>query len=311
MSRLDLPFNVNELMMVTGPTGSGKSMFQTMFIGRQIAETDHTIITNAPLRFGDLESVIDEEFGTEWRKRGSLSERIYHTENYLEFRRFWLVKGWGWCVVDIEDEQYEVGYKPDYSVHFRWLPKVLTEADVKKRKPLFHLKLQEVLRLEEMGEVERRDADSVPEVDVVIDEARSYFPQLSKGKLGPGYLHFLDHKRKLRTSVLMGCQFPKQVDSEIRSAANSWCLLQCFAKRRKGMFYLPKQSVWQLYAGPGIPKETDTPDRKGHFSIDGKTWGRAYDTAAGVGLPGGHRADAGAKVGGISWMWFPVFEVVA
>lgn len=298
----ELPVNPNGLMLVVGPTGSGKSMFETQYIGRQIAKTDHIMITNVPIKWQELQDIICKEYGSEWLEKAPLRDRIYWTENQREIRKFWLCRGFGWYVIDVEEDQYELGYRPDYGVHYRYKEVEVPKDGRTTRKPLYQMRLPAVLALVDSGEVETRDAEDAPEVELVLDEAGSFFPQRSKAKLGEAYRHALEHKRKLRASFMMACQYPNQTDSELRVQANAWVYLACFAHRRKGMFYLPKRSVWQQY--PSQPDKHAQADLSGSFEINPEGWGKTYDTSAGTGLAGGHDADSKKKIGGISWLWF-------
>lgn len=302
------------LHVVVGPTGSGKSMFQMQWVGRILATTKRTVVTNLPIKWEGLAEQMNYEYP---RKSGSwtideLRVRVYQTEDLLELQKFWLCFGHGWTAIDIEKEAYELGYRPDYSVVYRYKESVMPANGAIVRRPLYRLLLPEVLRLVETGEVERRESVEIPSTEILIDEAGSVFPQRAKAGLGRAYTHALEHKRKIRPeglNVVMACQFPNQLDSEIRNQANSWTYLVNFASRRRGMFRLPKRSVWQQF--PTQPREHDKPDITGHFKIDPGEWGRTYDTSAGVGLMGGTLADTKSSVGGISWLWFfPIVAVV-
>jgi len=292
------------LHVVVGPTGSGKSMFMMQWIGRILKSTNRIIVTNLPLNWEGLADQMLEAYG--WS--GDLKTRIYHTDDLLALKNFWLCFGFGWTAIDVEDDAYELGYRPDYSKVYRYKEAAVPEDGSLPRVPLYRLRLPGVLRLVEKGEVETMEAENVPSTEILIDEAGSVFPQMAKKKLGRAYTHALEHKRKIRPdglNVVCACQYANQLDSEIRNQANSWIYLANFAGRRKGIFYLPKKSVWQQF--PTQPRDTDKPDLTGHFTISGGEWGRTYDTSAGVGLGGGMKADTGARPGGISWMWFPVF----
>lgn len=295
------------LHIVVGPTGSGKSMFMMQWIGRILAKTDRTIVTNLPINWHGLAEEMKERY--DWA--GKLEDRIYHTEQYLELKNFWLCFGFGWSAIDIEEDAYELGFRPDYSTVYRYVQKELRAGEPIDRKPLYRMRAGQVRSLLEAGEVEAMDAAKIASTEILIDEAGSVFPQLSKRDNSKhwklAYTHALEHKRKIRPdglNVVCACQFANQLDSEIRNQANSWIYLANFAGRRRGIFYLPKRSVWQQY--PTQPRDTDKPDLTGHFAISAESWGRTYDTSAGVGLGGGMSADTKAKVGGISWAWFPV-----
>jgi len=224
-------------------------------------------------------------------------------------RRYYQNRGFGWMLVDISEEQYEQDLRPDWSVAYRYIEKV---DEGKERVPLYKLKKPAVERLFDQGEVERCQFETLPPCAFKIDEAGDYFAKMSGKSLGPCYPYYQRMKRKIGIigdDTTMACQYAKQIDLELREQANDWMFLVNWAARRRGIFYLPAKATWAKF--PTLPRPGDSPMLTGFFSIDGKSWGRTYDTSAGVGIEGGFAADKGQKVGGISWMWvFPAALLV-
>lgn len=302
------------LHIIVAPTGSGKSMYMMQRLGFVLAHTERNIVTNLPLKWEGLMEVMNEEFpntndGKPWTVQ-ALKKRIWHCLDIPKFRRYWQHRGFGWTLIDIDEKQYEEDLRPDWSVAFRYNPRV--EKDGRERIPLYRLRMPAILELERAGEVIRRSMEDLPPVEYLIDEAGDIFPKQSKAKLGPAFPYYQAHKRKIGSegdNTLMACQYPKQVDLELREQANDWVFLVNWAARRKWFFSLPKKATWSSY--PTLPSKGDGPMLTGFFQIDGKTWGRTYDTSAGVGIGGGLKADVGQSVGGISWMWiFPAMLAV-
>lgn len=286
-------------------------MFMMQHVGHVLANSTRTVVTNLPFNWEGLEEVLNEQYSGRCPENGGvwhgeyLRKRIWPCHDKGMLRRFWLQRGFGWTLIDIEDHQYDQDLLPDWSVVWRYTAKTF---DGKERAPLYKMRRDRVLELEAMGEVECKPINEIPPCQFEIDEAGDIFPKLSKSKLGPGFPHYLSHKRKIGAPIgddtVMACQFAGQLDKELREQTNDWMFLVNWAARRKGIFHLPKKATWAKF--PTLPQKGDQPMLTGFFAIDGKSWGRTYDTSAGVGIEGGFEADKGQKVGGISWMWIIV-----
>lgn len=302
------------LHIVVAPTGSGKSMFLMQSVGYDLARTNRTVVTNLPINFEGLMEVMNELYvgsgpvaGT-WTIEG-LRKRVWIISEVGEVRRYYQCRGFGWYLIAIDDEEYNQDRRPDWSVAYRYREKI---DDGRERQPLYKLTRKAVDRLYQEGELDRCLMADLPPCSFKIDEAGDYLAKMSARHLGCCYPYYQRMKRKIGVigdDTTMACQYATQIDLELREQANDWMFLVNWAARRKGIFYLPSKATWAKF--PKLPQKGDSPMLTGFFSIDGKSWGRTYDTSAGVGLEGGFQADKGQKVGGISWMWVPVGFAVA
>src|SRR3954462_9982799 len=116
------------LHMIVGPTGSGKSAYMMRHLARILATSERTICTNLPIEFPGLIQFLLDAYGQVWTIE-RLKTRIYQPTDFQEIQRFWLSRGFGWFVIDVSDSDYEVGLRPDYSVVYRWIPKVVNGVE--------------------------------------------------------------------------------------------------------------------------------------------------------------------------------------
>lgn len=289
-------------------------MFMMQAVGYDLARTNRTVVTNLPINLEGLMEVMNEQHSGTGPEAGqwtiqSLQSRIYQISDVSEVRRYYQCRGFGWYLIAIDDDEYNQERRPDWSVVYRYREKV---DDGRERVPLYKLTKKTVERLYSEGEVERKLISEIPPCAFKVDEAGDYFAKNSAKHLGACYPYYQRMKRKIGTigdDTVMACQYAKQIDLELREQANDWMFLVNWAARRKGIFHLPRKATWAKY--PTVPQKGDSPMLTGFFAIDGKSWGRTYDTSAGVGIEGGFQADKGQKVGGISWMWIPVMFCVA
>lgn len=294
--------------MIIGGTGSGKSMFMSRAVGHSVAFTKRVVVGNLPIKFGSAEVVLEKKHG--WV--GDLEKRISYQDDIACLRKFWLHRGFGWVVPDIDKKEWELGLTTDFTYAYRYKPVPAGEEQL-SRQCLCRLHRTEVFRMFKDGELERELVSVLPAVQYVIDECGNVFPQLSKQLIGQAIVYYLSQKRKVGSEgddIICSAQCVTMVDKTFRDLANDWLFLTNWGQRRMGMFRGPKRSTWGLYS-PLPRSPTDKPMCQGQFAIEGdEGWGGFYDTSAGVGIQGGLQADKGSRPRGLHWTWAIVGLVV-
>lgn len=293
--------------MIIGGTGSGKSMFLSQAVGYSVTKTKRIVVGNLPIKFGSAETVLERKFG--WI--GDLEKRVFFMDDILCLRKFWLHRGFGWVVPDIEKKEWDLGLTTDFTYAYRYQKKEATE-ETPPRVCLCRLHRSEIFRLYQEGELDRELVSVLPAVQYVIDECGNVFPQLSKQLIGQAIVFYLSQKRKVGSEgddIICSAQCASMVDKTFRDLANDWLFLTNWGQRRKGIFRGPKRSSWGLYS-PMPRSEHEKPMAQGQFAIEGdEGWGGFYDTSAGVGIQGGLQADKGGRPPGIHWAWAIVFII--
>lgn len=289
------------LHMIIGGTGSGKSMFMSKATGFAIAMTERVVVGNLPVKWGSASVIMEKKYG--WT--GNLESRFSEVDDVTCLRKFWLHRGFGWVVPDIEKKEWDLGLTTDFTYAYRYNPLPAGEG-VLPRECLCRQHRTQIYRMFQDGLLERELVAKLPAVQYCIDECGNVFPQLSKQLIGQSLVYYLSQKRKVGyqgDDIVTSAQCPTMVDKTFRDLSNDWLFLTNWGQRRMGLFRGPKKSTWQLFS-PMPRSEHDKPMCSGFFSIEGdEGWGGFYDTAAGVGIQGGLQADKNARPKGLHWSW--------
>lgn len=284
---------------IIGKKGGGKSFLATKLATRVLGETNRVVFTNLPLKLPELR----EYMQLHWPNfTDDIHERVWIEPEVKVLKRFWLHRGFGWCVRDVTKDEFKLGARLDYREAYRW---VETTGPVGHRKPIVDLFQREIEGFCEGGEMERKPIADLRPVQFIIDEIQNIFPARSFSQTSEGALFWMSQQRKLTDDFIWISQNSDLVDKEFRDLTDDWLYITNWGRKRKSIFRLPKAMTWAKYdqrPGPGV-----APMVQGSFRLDISGIGQCYDTSAGVGIEGGLAADKKEGVGGIHWSWIFVF----
>lgn len=284
--------------MYLGLPGDGKSLSGTRRLVRELVEGWRQIVTNLPLELGELESYARKEAGKpDLDVRGRVT--VLRDE---QVRKFWLVRGSGWHLVDIPDAAYKDNVFPDLVTTYRWPQAVGVE-----REPLGNLSLTECKRLAKSGELE---TGTVAGTLYIIDECQNFFPSRSWQQTAPGLLFYLSQHRHCGDDIVFITQKESQVEKVVRNLVQEFWVFRNLVNRRRLGFRLPGLFGWTQFAEPPSMQGAQY-QSLGTFRLDVEGLASCYRTADGVGVGGPMlSADTKRKKQGVSWIWGVALLVV-
>jgi len=284
--------------MYLGLPGDGKSMSGVRRVVTELLEGERDIITNLPLEVGELESYIRAQPGGE---SVNVRDRIFDLEE-AEVRKFWLKRGHGWWLRDIEEADYKKNIRPNLKTVYRYRH---GPAGV-ERKAICEVGAGELEELVRSGEVE---TGPVPGAVYVIDESQNFWPARSWQQTPSGLMFYLSQHRHVGDDCIFITQTESQVEKTVRNLVAEYWVFRDMSKRRKWGFRLPGRFTWSLFGEPPSALGANM-QAFGSFSLDKSGLASCYRTADGVGVGGPMaKADMGRKKAGVHWAWFVVLMV--
>lgn len=255
------------VQFIGGKPGGGKSLLATRIILDELRRTNRYIITNLPLKLGEIADYFREQ-GWSWEHEGVtdvwLRNRIcILTEEELpEFYRYRFP---GCTPLAMTANKHGIPEHADY--------------EALKKLPDYRPCL------------------------IVLDEVHIAFNSRRWQDTGPGVMYYLSQHRKLGDDVVLISQSIQNVDKQMRSVAQDFTYVRNLSKEQHGLFRLPslflKRVYLELPTGANVKAvQTNT------FKLDVTGVARCYDTAAGVGVVGASGADTKERKRGLHWAWY-------
>jgi len=286
-----------------GLPGDGKSMSGMRRLVGVLTDSERYVVTNLPVELGELQSYVSAACN---RPDIIVAERVVLLTESL-VRKFWLVRGHGWRLLDLEDGQWSQNVFPSLQEVFRWLPGNPDD----EREDLTTLSRDRVLRLVADGLVERGDLGALKlGADFIIDEAQNFWPARSYQNTPKGLPFYLTQHRHVGDNCIFITQKEAQVEKVVRNLVMEYWVFRNVGQRRKMMFRLPSVFGYALFneppSGQGVQMQAF-----GTFRMDVAGLAACYRTADGVGVGGPTMAaDTAAKKFGFHWSWAVVVLVL-
>jgi len=284
---------IEMIALYLGLPGDGKSMSGVRKLVGVLSETNRYVITNLPLEVGELESYLFKEFGSTFNCR----ERIVVLEQE-QVRKFWLIRGGGWRLLDIPEEQYAKNVFPSLQSCYRWRD-VTGGAE---RDDLATKWKPEILSLIDSGEVEEGDSGALGlSACYIIDEAQNFWPARSFQTTPKGLLFYLSQHRHVGDDCIFITQKEGQVEKVVRNLVMEFWVFRNLGQRKRLGFWMP--SIFGYTCFPESPSAVGAQfSAVGTFRMDVKGLAACYRTADGVGVGGPTMsADTGRKKRGFTW----------
>lgn len=293
-----------------GLPGDGKSMSGMRRLETVLTTTQNWVVTNLPVEIGELQFYLRERYGG---RDFDCARRVVLLEQ-RQVRKFWLIRGDGWRLVDIEDSAWAQNQFPSLQKVYRYKPDT-SGRDV-RRTPIEELTPAGVARLVEAGEVEEGDLGALElGSDYEIDEAQNFWPARSFQTTPRGLLFYMSQHRHVGGKVTNDnltfiTQKESQLEKVIRSLVMEFWVFRNMGQRRRLGFRLPGLFGYACYNDP--PSSVGAQYQGiGTFRMDVEGLAKCYRTADGVGVGGPTMAgDAGKKKPGRSWVWAVVIFLV-
>lgn len=280
-----------------GLPGDGKSMSGVRKVESVIAQGTRYVVTNLPLELGELQSYLITRYGRDF----DCMQRIVLLKQE-QVRKFWLVRGKGWRLLDISDESWGRNCFPSLQKVYRWAAR---QGEVKRR----DLEGYTERELVESGEIESGSVEvgDLGELGLgavyIIDECQNFWPARSFQTTPKGLPFYLTQHRHVGDDCVFITQKEGQVEKVVRNLVSEFWVFKNVGVRRRLGFRLPgvfgyscfsesPSSVGALYQSMGT------------FRMDVEGLAKCYRTADGVGVGGPTmEADTKHKPSGISWKW--------
>jgi len=278
-----------------GLPGDGKSMSGVRKVVSVLTQGTRYVITNLPLELGELQSYLQKEYGSDFdclRRVVLLSE--------FQVRKFWLVRGDNWCLLDIGDDEWSKNRFPSLQRVYRWR----RTDSVVERESLETLSESAVQALVEAGEVEQGDLGKLRLGAVyVIDECQNFWPARSYQTTPKGLPFYLTQHRHVGDDCVFITQKETQVEKVVRNLVAEFWVFKNIGMRRRLGFRLPGMFGYTCYTEP--PSSVGAIYQSvGTFRMDTEGLAACYRTADGVGVGGPTmEADTKQKKQGLSWKW--------
>jgi len=282
------------VVMYLGLPGDGKSVSGVRRLIDELGSSSRTIVTNLPLEIGELETYSRQEFGRDCdvRRRVVLLDES-------QVRKFWLIRGQGWRLIDLPDGQYKQNQFPDLSKTYRWLP-----GDGHPEREDLAVMLAKGVPLPEDVET-----GTVEGCLYIIDECQNFWPARSFQSTPPGLLFYLSQHRHLGDDLVFITQKESQVEKVVRNLVSEFWVFRNLGRRRRFGFRLPGLFGWACYNEPPSAQGASYAG-VGTFKLDIKGVASCYRTADGVGIGGPLGADVGARKRGLHWGWFIALTIL-
>jgi len=279
--------------IILGKPGSGKSMYATERLIKELGEGERNVVTNLPLRPDKLNEYLQRAYpGHDCRMVQRL--KILTDE---ELREFWKFRGPHAIKADAPQEMAPFKFEQD-----------------PQQTPEVNLAMFEVARIQYQAELTRRvqefqkwypafaDEQGSKGVAYFLDEAHIAFNARDWATLGRQAIHYMSQHRKLGDVVWPITQSPGNLDKQFRSVAEDFTVLRNEYTAKLGIFRGRGRFVRRTYLsepnGSAEPFETAT------FKLDVDGVASCYDTARGIGVHG-NKADIGRRAKGI-----PIWTVI-
>lgn len=270
--------------IILGKPGSGKSMYATARVVRELVEGDRNIVTNLPLNPGRLNEYLQEKFPAQDFR--VLQRLKMLTDDEMSF--FWYFRGPAGgprpdtpceTVVTRGDEQPPI------------IPKRLMKPDEVRRE----------FEAQRAWERERgTECSGDRGVAYFLDEAHIAFNARDWAELGRGALHYLSQHRKLGDVVWPVTQSVGNLDKQFRSVSEDFTTLRNEYTAKFGPFKGRGRFVRKTYLAE--PSPNAEPFETAAFTLDKAGLASCYDTARGIGVHGS-KADIGRRAKGIHIGW--------
>jgi hypothetical protein len=272
-----------------GKPGSGKSLLNTRRVIRELRESRRNIVTNLPLRPGQLNEYLQRKFPEENLR---LAQRLRILTDD-ELKKFWEFRG-----------PPDIGaHKPEPLAPFRF--EARPDESIGDQKIRFQH--ESAVYAQMAAEHERRnmhfrDPGGDPEgsqgVCYILDECHIAFNARDWATVGRGAINYLSQHRKLGDIVWPITQAAGNLDKQFRSVAEDFTVCRNEYVAKFGIFKGRGRFVWKTYNSE--PDRSSEPFLTGTFKFDGEE--ECYDTARGIGVHG-NKADIGRRAKGIPILW--------
>jgi len=277
-----------------GLPGDGKSMSGVRRVVETLTISDRTVVTNLPLEVGELETYLRLKY-----KLYDATDRITLLTQE-QVRKFWLIRGRGWRLVDLADDDWSKNKFPSLQRVFRYVPSYDVLA---KRRALETLSQADIDELIRDGSVEEGDLGKEKLGCLyVIDECQNFWPARSYQSTPKGLLFYLSQHRHVGDDCCFITQKESQVEKTIRNLVSEFWVYRRLGTRRRMGFRLPDVFGYACYnEPPGLVGSQY--QAIGTFRMDVNGLAPCYRTADGVGVGGATMvADVGSRKKGVSWM---------
>ena len=278
-----------------GLPGDGKSMSGVRKVVAVLTGGNRYVITNLPLELGELQSYLCKEYGNDF----SCMRRVVLLQE-SQVRKYWLVRGEGWRLLDISEEQYGRGCFPSLQKVYRWVGFV---GDA-ERGPIEQMSEREVSDLVARGMVECGDLGKEKLGAVyIIDECQNFWPARSFQSTPKGLPFYLTQHRHVGDDCIFITQKEAQVEKVVRNLVSEFWVFKRVGVRRRLGFRLPDVFGYSCFSeSPSAPGAIY--QSLGSFRMDVDGLSKCYRTADGVGVGGPTmEADTKHKPSGLSWKW--------
>ena len=261
-----------------GKPRSGKSLrIMEVAIYRKLMESEAFIFTNLSLRYDRLQNYCDEHGGTfhvRDRIRRLEDHQLVDWYRYHEFH-----------TLDVpEDDVSEIDYSP-----------VMED-------PRYYVGGK---RWAEDGE-----PNAMRGTVYVIDEAQTIFKAGAVNKRFRHAMFYCQQHGKLGHTVFFVCQNTDHLYKGLRDLAQDFTYCRNKALEKWGVFRGDAKFTAKTYLSRLTNPDTQVACETKDYTLN-KALADCYDTSAGVGMPGGGRADNRARAKGVSLKWAVLGFVVA
>jgi len=281
-----------------GLPGDGKSMAGMRRLETVLAMSrERWVITNLPVEMGELQSFLIQRYSSDlecFRRVVLLDQE--------QCRKFWLIRGDGWRLIDLADDQWAQNKYPSLQRVFRWKPR--TEETGLSRRDLSTMTMPEVVQLLDSGEIEEGDFGKLHlEADYILDECQNVYPARNYHSTPKGFPFYITQHRHLGDNFTGITQKEDQVEKVVRNLAMEFYVYKNLGQRRKMWFRLPAIFGFTMFNEPPS-RQGASPQDMGTFKIDIAGLAQCYRTASGFGMGGPTmHADTKTKRSGVSWKW--------
>jgi ribosomal 50S subunit-recycling heat shock protein len=280
--------------VILGKPGSGKSLFATKKIIRELRESKRNIVTNVPLNIDKLNEWVQKKFPNEDLQ---VPQRVRMLSDD-ELKRFWEFRGPGseeeWT--EATPPKFEDFYTPNYD-GMETL-QILVERELATER--FEKTLKRWLADRDRAFMAFGDRVGKNGVCYLLDECHIAFNARDWATIGRGALHYLSQHRKLGDIVYPITQSPGNLDKQFRSVAEDFTVLRNEYTAKFGVFKGRGRFTWKTYLHEPTTGNKAEPFISGSFVFNGEE--HCYDTARGIGVHG-NKADIGRRAKGIPIMW--------
>lgn len=269
-----------------GKPRGGKSLRALMMIVKELREGRRPIVTNLAVKLDELQEYCDRH-GIET----SVLQRITILDKD-QTKRFWRFRGYG----------LELHPNLDGTNRHKKTGEILpNEQQPLDLAPIYGVGWEH----EETADPSAGDEFRKLGVCYIIDEAHMHFGARYWERTEDEALWYGSQHSKLCDTVWFVTQSISNVVKQLRDLAQDYIYCRNLRKEKRGLFRAGNNFVAHTHLRVQQPGSTeDDPIEKDRYELDPELI-ECYDTSAGVGVPGGGKADKGEKVKGLSvkWIW--------